>query len=103
MVETYQCAECVPHLGPIYTKCQHQCCDDTCDSVLIENKRIAPEWDCNSFSSDSTVFNENRITSVIAALMLTLGVNGPLVSCPLSMVVKMVIFPRYIDEHHYHP
>ena len=30
------------------------------------------------FSSNSTVFNENRITIVITALTLTLGVNGPL-------------------------
>ena len=67
-------------LGPVYTKRQCQCCDDTCDSVLIENSRVAPEWVCNPFSSDSTVFNENGIASVIAALTLTLGVNGPLIS-----------------------
>ena len=47
-----------------------QLSDDACDSV-------APEWGCNPFSSDSTVFNANRIASVTAALMLTLGVNGP--------------------------
>ena len=33
---------------------------------------------CNPSSSDSIVFNENRIASVIAALTLTLGINGPL-------------------------
>ena len=65
-------------LGPVYTKRQRQHCDDACDSVLIENNRVAPEWSCNPFSSNSTVFNENRITSVIAALTLMLGVNGPL-------------------------
>ena len=65
-------------LGPIYTKRQRQRCDDACDSVLIENNRVAPEWGCNLFSSDSFVFNENRIASVITALTLILGVNGPL-------------------------
>ena len=65
-------------LGPIYNKRQRQRCDDACDSVLIKNNRVTPEWVCNPFSSDSTGFNENRITSVTAALTLTLGVNGPL-------------------------
>ena len=65
-------------LGPIYTKRQGQRCDDAFDSVLIENNRVAPDWSCNPFSSDSNVFNENRISSIIAALTLTLGVNGPL-------------------------
>ena len=55
-------------LGPIYTKRQRQRSDDTYDSVLIENNGVAPEWGCNPFSSDSTVFNENRIASVIAEL-----------------------------------
>ena len=65
-------------LGLVYTKCQRQCCDDACDSNLIENNRVAPEWICNPFSSDSTDFNENKIASLIAALTLTLGVNRPL-------------------------
>ena len=34
----------VSFLGPIYTKRQRQRCDDACDSVLIENNRVAPEW-----------------------------------------------------------
>ena len=68
-------------VGPIYTKRQRQRCDDACDSVLTENNRVAPEWVCNLFSSGSTVFKENRIASVIAVLMLMLGVNGPLYSC----------------------
>ena len=55
-----------------------QLCDDACDSVLIEINGITPEWVCNPFSSGSTVFNENRIASVIAVLMLMLGINGPL-------------------------
>ena len=45
-----------------------QLSDDTCDSVLIENNGVAPEWGCNLFSSDSTDFNETRIASVIAEL-----------------------------------
>ena len=54
-----------------------QLCDDASDTVLIENN---PEWGCNPSSSDSNVFNEKSIASIIAvlaALMLTLGVNGP--------------------------
>ena len=60
-----------------YTKRQRQRFDDACDSVLIENNGVTPESVCNPFQSDSTVFNENRIASVIEALMLMLGVNGP--------------------------
>ena len=41
-------------------------------------RTITPEWDCNPFLSDSIVFNENSIARVVAALTLTLGVNGPL-------------------------
>ena len=42
-----------------------QLCDDACDSVRIENNGVAPEWGSNPFSRDSTVFNKNRIASVI--------------------------------------
>ena len=65
--------------------------NDAYDSVLIENNRVAPEWVCNPFSSDSTVFNETRIASVIAALMLTLGINGPLtlgINGPLTLGIN---------------
>ena len=65
-------------LGPVYTKHQCQHCDDACDSVLIAKSGVTPEWGCNLFSSNSIVFNENRIASVIAALMLTLGIKGRL-------------------------
>ena len=65
------------HLHQASAPTLRQLCDDACDSVLIENNGVAPEWVCNPFSSDSTVFNENRIASVIAELTLTLGVNGP--------------------------
>ena len=43
-----------------------QLCNDTSDSLLIENNGVAQEWDSNPFSSDYIVFNENRITSVNA-------------------------------------
>ena len=60
-----------------YNLTQHQCCDDACDSVLIENNGAAPEWGLQPFPRDSTAFSENRIASVITTLMLTLGVNEP--------------------------
>ena len=43
----------------------------------MKTNRVAPEWDCNPFWSDSILFNESYVTNVIAALTLTLGVNGP--------------------------
>ena len=46
-----------------------QLCDDGSDTDLIENNGVAPEWRCNLFSSDSIVFNENSITSVITELL----------------------------------
>ena len=55
-------------LGPIYTKSQRQGCDDVCNSILIKNSGVAPEWGCNLFSSDSIDFNENRIASIIIEL-----------------------------------
>ena len=55
-----------------------QLCDDACNFVFIENSGVAQKWVATPFWSDSIVFNENRIASVITALMLTLGVNGPL-------------------------
>ena len=43
--------------------------DDASHSVLIENNGVAPDWASYLFSSDSIVFNENRIASVIAELL----------------------------------
>ena len=54
-----------------------QLCDDASNTVLIENNAVAPELVLQPISSNSIVFNEKSITSVIAALTLTLGVNGP--------------------------
>ena len=59
--------------GP-FIKRQRQLCDDTSDNVLIKNNGVTPDRDCNPFLSDSIVFNRR----VVAALMLMLGVNGPL-------------------------
>ena len=41
-----------------------QLCDDTNDSVLIDNNGVPPDWDC-----DSTIFNENNIASAIAEFL----------------------------------
>ena len=38
-------------LGPIYTKRQRQRCDDPCNSILIENNRVALEWVYNHFQA----------------------------------------------------
>ena len=54
------------------------------DTSVIENSGVTPKWVptpfCNPFWSHSIVFNQSSIASVIAALMLTLSVNGPLTS-----------------------
>ena len=46
-----------------------QLCNDTSDTVLIENNGVTSEWGDNPFLSDSIVFNENSIASVIAELL----------------------------------
>ena len=69
------------HLHQTSVSTLQQLCDDASDSVLIENNGVTAEWGCNSFSSDSIVFNENRIVQphgrVVTALLLMLSVNGP--------------------------
>ena len=45
-----------------------QLCDDASNTVLIETNGVTPEWGCNPFLSNSIVFNENSITSVIKEL-----------------------------------
>ena len=45
-----------------------QLCDEASDTAVIENNGVIPELDCNPFSSDPVVFNENSIASVIAEL-----------------------------------
>ena len=39
---------------------------------------VTPEWGCSPFWRDSIVCKESCIASVIAALALMFGVNGPL-------------------------
>ena len=53
----------------LHTKRQQQLCNDTSNSVLIENNGVIPEWTCNPFPSDTVVFNENRIASFIPELL----------------------------------
>ena len=65
-------------LGPVSTKRQRQRCNDACDSVLIENNGVTPRMDLQPIFKQFTIFNENRIASVIPASTLRLGVNGPL-------------------------
>ena len=42
--------------------------DDARNAVLIENNGDPPEWGCNPFLSDPIVFNEKKISSMIAEL-----------------------------------
>ena len=37
--------------------------------IEIKNKAVTPKWVTTSFRSDTIVFNENRIASVIAELL----------------------------------
>ena len=50
-----------------------QLCDDASDTALVENNGVTPDLGCNPFWSNSIGFNQ----SLVAALTLTLGVNGP--------------------------
>ena len=52
-----------------------QICNDAIDSVPIENKEVAPEWVARHFRVQYHQCHHR----VVAALMLTLGVNGTLV------------------------
>ena len=61
-------------LRPVYTERQREHCNDPSDTALIENIK----WGYNPFWSDCIVFSQSIITRVIAAMMLTLSVNGPL-------------------------
>ena len=64
-------------LGPIYTKRQRQRKVNAAMILVIqlslksmEAKRVAPEWGCNPFWSDSIDFNDSHATSVITPLTL---------------------------------
>ena len=45
-----------------------QLCDDASYTVVIENNGVARKWVATSFLSNSIVFNENSVTSIIAEL-----------------------------------
>ena len=65
------------HIHQASVSMLQQLCDDASDTVLIENNGVTQKWVATPIWSDSTVFDENIIASVIAELSLTLGVNGP--------------------------
>ena len=69
-------------LEPVYTKRQSQRCDNSVMTLVIlfslKNNGVTRKWVATPFLSDSIAFNESSITSVIAAMSLTLGVNGPI-------------------------
>ena len=48
MCEQLHWSQCNPSLttslGPVYTKRQRQLCNKACDSVLIKNNGVIPEW-----------------------------------------------------------
>ena len=67
-----------------------QLCSDTYDSVLFANSGATWKWEATPFWSDSIVFNENRIANVIAALMLTLDVNGTLKLCTNNFSINIM-------------
>ena len=53
----------------LYTERQRQRCNEASDTALIENNGVTPKWVATPFWSDSIVFNENSITSIIAELL----------------------------------
>ena len=60
---------------------QSQRCIDASLTTVVEingNKWSHLRMACYSFWKDSILFNESCVASVIVALKLTLGVNGPL-------------------------
>ena len=58
---------------------ESQRCDDASDTALTENNGVAPQWlqpDSGATLFASIVFSETNMAGIIAALVLTLGVNG---------------------------
>ena len=62
----------IVNVRTVYTEASastlQQCCGDASDNVLIENNGITVKWVATLFLSDFTVFNENSIASITAAL-----------------------------------
>ena len=73
---TIICVLCLHGIVTGFRVCLHQAlastlrqlCGDASDTVLIENNEVTRKWVATPFWSDSIVFNENRIASVIAEL-----------------------------------
>ena len=57
-----------PSKGPFTPSVR--CCDGAGDTSLIENNGVTPEWGYNTFWSDSIVFNERSLASIITELRL---------------------------------
>ena len=77
LIEILSRYELRAHIHQVSASMLQQLCDDATDTVLIENNGVAQKWVATPIWSDSIVFYENIIASVIAELSLTLGVNGP--------------------------
>ena len=69
----------------IYSECQRQ-----------RQPKWIEKWFATPFWSDSIVFNENSIASVIATLTLTLSVNGPLNGLRPVYTCRLCIHQIYI-------
>ena len=74
--------QCCDEFGRVYINRQHQCCDNTAMTLVIllslKTMELHQIVGYNPFSSNSIVFNEKSITTIIAELLtLTLGVNQP--------------------------
>ena len=63
------------YLGPVYTDCQHQCCDDASSTVLIENNGVTWKWAATLLWSGSIVFNEKSMASIIAEIFMELHIS----------------------------
>ena len=91
------------HLYQASVSTLRQHCDDTCDSVLIENSGVAWKWVANPIWSDSIVSMRTESQASLrfgAALTLTFGWNGPLLilqRCSLSLI-KLIFF-NHCDFH----
>ena len=59
------------HLHQASVSLRQCCCDDACDTVLIDHNGVAPKWVATPFSSIYIVVNENCVTSVITAMTQT--------------------------------
>ena len=73
MLKVLKKTRCKAHLHHASASMLPELSNYACDSVLIENNGVAPEWGCNPFSSNAIGFNENSIPSVIASVVAALS------------------------------